>query len=94
MGEDQKDGRDAEKHEVLPFRRAATGDSRVADEEEAQRVELRLLKQEHRDLDAAIDALQQQGGDPFSIKRLKANKLRLKDRIARLEDDLNPDIIA
>ena len=58
------------------------------------RTTLRLLRQEHRDLDAAIEALQEQGGDPFTIKRFKAQKLRLKDRIARIEDSLMPDIIA
>ncbi len=55
---------------------------------------LPLLRREHRDLDEAIAALQSSGGDPFTIKRLKARKLRLKDRIARIEDDLLPDIIA
>lgn len=55
---------------------------------------LRLLRQEHRDLDEAIDALQARAGDPFTVKRLKAQKLRLKDRIARIEDELTPDIIA
>lgn len=95
MGDEDQRGRDGDgAHEVVPFRRAGKQDNRVADEDEALRVELGLLKQEHRDMDAAIDALQSQGGDPFTIKRLKATKLRLKDRIARLEDELNPDIIA
>ena len=97
-GEDQpEDGTGAEDgpHEVIPLRpRTPKDDSRVAEEEEALRVQLGLLKQEHRDMDAAIDALQRQGGDPFTIKRLKTQKLRLKDRIARIEDELNPDIIA
>ncbi len=53
-----------------------------------------VLRQEHRDLDVAIEALQSQTGDPFTIKRLKARKLRLKDRIVRIEDDIIPDIIA
>lgn len=87
------------RHEVVPLRRrpaagSRIADSRVAGEEEALRVQLKLLKQEHRDMDAAIDALQRQGGDPFTVKRLKATKLRLKDRIARIEDEINPDIIA
>lgn len=55
---------------------------------------LALLRQEHGDLDAAIRALEEQAGDRFTIKRLKAQKLRLKDRIARIEDELTPDIIA
>ena len=95
-GDDEQGGEAGEKglHEVVPLRRAADEQSHVAGEEEALRVQLQLLKQEHRDMDAAIDALQRQGGDPFTIKRLKTQKLRLKDRIARIDDELNPDIIA
>ena len=33
-------------------------------------------------------------GDPLTVKRLKQQKLRLKDRIAYIEDRLMPDIIA
>ena len=87
-------GPDKGLHEVVPLRRPNREQSHVAAEEEALRVQLGLLKQEHRDMDTAIDALQRQGGDPFTIKRLKTTKLRLKDRIARIEDELNPDIIA
>lgn len=56
---------------------------------------LELLRVEHRDLDAAIDALS--GGnapDQLQIARLKKRKLRLRDEIAMLEDGLIPDIIA
>ena len=54
-----------------------------------------LLRQEHRDLDAAIDALIfAPAGDQLQIARLKKRKLRLKDEIAALEDQLIPDIIA
>ena len=53
------------------------------------------LRQEHRDLDAAIDALSFSGvSDPMQLARLKKRKLRLKDEIAQLEDMLIPDIIA
>ena len=62
--------------------------------EEIARLRLELLRREHRDLDAAIEALQQTGGDRFTIQRLKKQKLSLKDRIAALEDDITPDIIA
>ena len=68
--------------------------ARPAEDEEALRLKLELLRQEHRDVDHAITALQDQGGDPFTIKRFKAQKLRLKDRIARIEDQITPDIIA
>jgi hypothetical protein len=53
------------------------------------------LKQEHRDLDSAIDALEESGrADQLQLKRLKKKKLSLKDEIARIEDQLLPDIIA
>lgn len=59
------------------------------------KVELEVFKQEHRDLDDAIHALVERGkNDQLTIQRLKKQKLRLKDIIARLEDRLTPDIIA
>jgi hypothetical protein len=57
--------------------------------------ELARLRQEHRDLDTAIEALEQMvAGDQLQIQRLKKRKLSLKDQIRRLEDQLTPDIIA
>jgi len=59
------------------------------------RAMLAKLKQEHRDLDSAINALEESGrADPLQLKRLKKKKLSLKDEIARIEDQLLPDIIA
>lgn len=59
------------------------------------RVELEVFKREHRDLDAAIHALQEKGtGDQLTLQRLKKRKLQLKDKIALIEDRLTPDIIA
>lgn len=56
---------------------------------------LELLRVDHRDLDAAIEAL---GAttmpDQLQIARLKKRKLLLRDEIAMLEDELIPDIIA
>jgi hypothetical protein len=53
------------------------------------------LRQEHRDLDAAIEALRATAApDQLQIARLKKRKLRLRDEIALLEDQLVPDIIA
>ncbi len=53
------------------------------------------LRQEHRDLDAAIAALAGQSvPDQLQLARLKKRKLRLRDEIAILEDYLLPDIIA
>ncbi len=56
---------------------------------------LELLRVEHRDLDVAIDALVAAGGgDQMQVARLKKRKLRLRDEIVMLEDQLVPDIIA
>jgi hypothetical protein len=59
------------------------------------RVMLARLKQEHRDLDSAINALEDSGrADALQLKRLKKKKLSLRDEISRVEDQLLPDIIA
>ena len=72
---------------------AAQGDARVNEEEMKKRLE--VLRTEHRDLDAAIDALTGAGStDQIQIARLKKRKLRLKDQISIIEDYLIPDIIA
>ncbi|MBV9930433.1 MAG: DUF465 domain-containing protein [Alphaproteobacteria bacterium] len=53
------------------------------------------LRTEHRDLDAAIEALRATAApDQLQLARLKKRKLRLKDEISALEDALIPDIIA
>ena len=58
-------------------------------------VRLVRLRQEHRDLDSAIEALRAAPAqDQLQLARLKKRKLRLKDEIALLEDQLIPDIIA
>ena len=63
--------------------------------EDELRKRLEVLKIEHRDLDAAIDALLSAGmQDQLQIARLKKRKLKLKDQIALVEDYLIPDIIA
>ncbi|MFM5917454.1 MAG: YdcH family protein [Novosphingobium sp.] len=63
--------------------------------EEEMKKRLEVLRTEHRDLDAAIDALSGAGAsDQLQIARLKKRKLRLKDQIAMIEDYLIPDIIA
>lgn len=63
--------------------------------EEVLKVELEVFRQQHRDLDDAIQALQDRPtGDQLTIRRLKKQKLRLKDQIAIIEDLLTPDIIA
>ena len=63
--------------------------------EEEMRKRLEVLRIEHRDLDAAIDALRSAGvSDQLQLARLKKRKLKLKDQIAMIEDYLIPDIIA
>jgi hypothetical protein len=67
----------------------------TGDNDNALRAELERLRQEHRDLDEAIAAMDETGkGDPLRKQRLKKRKLLLKDRIVTLEDRLTPDIIA
>ena len=65
------------------------------DHEEILRAELVVLRQDHRDLDEAINALTLvPAADSLTIKRLKKKKLMLKDQISRIEDELTPDIPA
>jgi hypothetical protein len=66
-----------------------------SEEERELRAQLARLQQEHRDLDAAILALQESpGSDVLQVQRLKKRKLQLRDRIGFIEDQLFPDIIA
>jgi len=63
--------------------------------EDVLRMRLEILRRQHRDLDEAILAMQERGlGDQLALRRLKKQKLTLKDQIARIADDLTPDIIA
>jgi hypothetical protein len=63
--------------------------------DEVLHVELEEFRRQHRDLDEAITALEEKGArDPLTLKRLKQQKLRLKDMISYIEDRLYPDIIA
>ena len=65
------------------------------EEERALREQLARLLQEHRDLDAAIEALViSPGSDLIQVQRLKKRKLVLRDKIRCIEDQLTPDIIA
>lgn len=70
--------------------------NRLTDEERAAfEAEAGRLREEHRDLDAAIDALEEVGkSDQLQIQRLKKRKLALRDRLTFLDDLLTPDIIA
>ncbi|MGI9403178.1 MAG: YdcH family protein [Hyphomicrobium sp.] len=64
-------------------------------DERELREELVKLRAEHRDLDDEIVTLESAGtAEQLLIKRLKKRKLAIKDRIAVIEDQLLPDIIA
>ncbi len=59
------------------------------------RAKLQNMLQQHRDLDTAIQSLEQTGtGDQLQLRRLKKMKLDLKDKIQQIENILIPDIIA
>ena len=56
---------------------------------------LKEYEQEHSDLDQILIQLQEKHTVDFlQIQRLKKRKLILKDRIANLKNDLEPDSIA
>lgn len=58
-------------------------------------VELEVFRTDHRALDEAISKLIEAGtSDQLTLRRLKKQKLWLKDRITVIEDRLTPDIIA
>lgn len=62
---------------------------------EIGRTQLDVLRRLHRELDEEIGAITA-GGVVCSLTlgRMKREKLALKDRIARIEDAITPDIIA
>ena len=63
--------------------------------DEAQAIRLASLEEEHRDLDAAIRAMELTAPyERLSIARLKKKKLQLKDQIQKIKDAMLPDIIA
>ncbi|MEL6549398.1 MAG: DUF465 domain-containing protein [Pseudomonadota bacterium] len=69
--------------------------SQLMDREAVLRAELKVLVTEHRARDAEIKQIEEERPhDMFTLKRLKREKLHLKDRISRIEDQLTPDIIA
>ncbi|MEL7047809.1 MAG: DUF465 domain-containing protein [Pseudomonadota bacterium] len=66
-----------------------------ADNETTLREELVQAREAHRTLDEQIVEMETSGAaDQLQIKRLKKQKLALKDRITSIEDRLTPDIIA
>ena len=62
---------------------------------EMLRIKLDVLRSDHRDLDDQIRANEAAVlPDQITLRRLKKQKLALKDQIVRIEDRLIPDIIA
>ena len=79
------------------YQRRRDSAARGADgvEETEIRARIEISRRDHRDLDAAIDALRLMPNvDMIQLQRFKKRKLRLRDEIALLEDMLIPDIIA
>jgi hypothetical protein len=67
----------------------------LSEDEIALRAEVKLLREEHADLDASIEALNHMPiPDQLRIARLKRKKLLLRDEIVKLESRILPDIIA
>lgn len=63
--------------------------------DEDLRLRLGLLEEEHRDLDAAILAMESSSfPDRLAIARFKKKKLQLKDIIKAVREKITPDIIA
>ncbi|MBM4195542.1 MAG: DUF465 domain-containing protein [Gammaproteobacteria bacterium] len=61
----------------------------------SSRLQLKELRVQHRDLDVAIAELAKNPhADQLRVNRLKKQKLRLKDMIAKLESQLIPDMNA
>ena len=59
--------------------------------EDMLRIRLNVLMRQHRDLDDAIHALQESSrADALTLRRLKKQKLALKDQIVKIEDQLDP----
>jgi hypothetical protein len=81
--------------EPARFVPGASGPGMTNEEKRELLATLERLRQEHRDLDAAIEALHvSPGADRLQIQRLKKRKLILRDRIIAIEDQLTPDISA
>ena len=64
-------------------------------EELSIQARLMMLRQEHRDLDDAIDQLSKvPSTDQLRLRRMKKRKLRLRDQIDYWESKLIPDLDA
>jgi hypothetical protein len=88
-----EDGKESSGLSLVNGSQTGTPETETADK--ATLIRLAQLRQEHRDLDEAIQALIESGAyDQLQLTRLKKRKLMLRDQITRVEDDMLPDIIA
>ncbi|MBB4659417.1 YdcH family protein [Parvularcula dongshanensis] len=84
---------DRKDEEGLPVEDVEEGTKAANDE--AIRMRIRRLEEEHRDLDQAIATMEERMPyDRLTIQRLKKRKLALKDQISELHEQILPDIIA
>jgi hypothetical protein len=89
------EGRIVLRHTGNDSAQAAMNAPTELDFDEMLRIKLNVLRGEHRELDEAIRALEAAVlPDQITLRRLKKQKLALKDQIVRIEDGLIPDIIA
>lgn len=73
----------------------ATEECAMNEQEIALMNRLEAMREKHRNLDDAIEKLGgNQAVDQLQLRRLKKEKLQIRDQIAMLEDMLYPDIIA
>jgi hypothetical protein len=78
-----------------PWARLESMNDQDNQSQDALEARLAELRQDHADLDAAVQAISLSPlPDMMLIARLKRKKLALKDEISRIEDQLTPDIIA
>ena len=58
------------------------------------KIKLLELEEAHRKIDNILSDLQDPILDPLILRRLKKEKLNLKDKIRRINTELTPNIIA
>ena len=70
--------------------------SKIRVPETLTEIEIKLLKlkKEHQQIDTLLSDIKHPILDPFLLRRLKKEKLYLKDQIHKLTDQLTPNIIA
>ena len=70
--------------------------SNINSPHQIQKIEIELLKlkEEHRKLDSILSNIENPILDPLLLRRLKKEKLILKDRIQKITSQVTPNIIA